>query len=154
MSSGSRSISWAFDLVPKARPERVDYCSHLASPSYPSMLEPCAPRGLSAITRRRTLVKTLLTAHSHHARGHTVIVMPKFSIRLDHLRDWTAPLLEAATRTRGYPTWLMVGIKAVVTIGLLTAAAAWTVERSAKAHLAQLAGDAAKATPSRASRQR
>ena len=78
-------------------------------------------------------------------------IMPKFSIRL---RDWSAPLLEAATRTRGYPTWLMVGIKAVVTIGLLTAAAAWTMERSAKAHLAQLAGDAAKATPSKASRQR
>src|SRR5215203_2530885 len=58
-------------------------------------------------------------------------IMPKFSIRL---RDWNAPLLEAATRTRGYPTWLMVGIKAVVTIGLLTAAAAWTMERSAKAH--------------------
>src|SRR3954454_16375593 len=57
-------------------------------------------------------------------------IMPKFSIRL---RDWSAPLLEAATRTRGYPTWLMVGIKAVVTIALLTAAAAWTMERSAKA---------------------
>ena len=80
-------------------------------------------------------------------------IMPKFSIRL-RLRDWSAPLLEAATRTRGYPTWLMVGIKAVVTIALLTAAAAWTMERSAKAHLAQLAGDAAKATPSKASRQR
>src|SRR5215216_4708252 len=76
-------------------------------------------------------------------------IMPKFSIRL---RDWSASLLEAATRTRGYPTWLMVGIKAVVTIGLLTAAAAWTMERSAKAHLAQLAGDAAKATPATASR--
>ena len=81
-------------------------------------------------------------------------IMPKFSIRLRSLRDWSAPLLEAATRTRGYPTWLMVGIKAVVTIGLLTAAAAWTMEHSAKAHLAQLAGDAAKATPSKASRQR
>jgi hypothetical protein len=34
-------------------------------------------------------------------RGHPVIVMPKFSIRLDRLRDWTAPLLEAATRTGG-----------------------------------------------------
>jgi len=75
-------------------------------------------------------------------------IMPKFSIRL---RDWSAPLLEAATRTRGYPAWLMVGIKAVVTIGLLTVAATWTMERSAKAHLA---GDAAKATPSKASRQR
>jgi hypothetical protein len=84
-------------------------------------------------------------------------IMPKFSIRLRGLRDWSAPLLEAATRTRGYPTWLMVGIKAVVTIALLTAAAVWTMERSAKAHLAhlaQLAGDAAKATPSKASRQR
>jgi hypothetical protein len=81
-------------------------------------------------------------------------IMPKFSIRLRSLRHWSAPLLEAATRTRGYPAWLMVGIKAVVTIGLLTAAAAWTMERSAKAHLAQLAGDAAKATPSKASRQR
>ena len=81
-------------------------------------------------------------------------IMPKFSIRLRSLRDWSAPLLEAATRTRGYPTWLMVGIKAVVTIGLLTSAAAWTMERSAKANLAQLAGDAAKATPSKASRQR
>ena len=81
-------------------------------------------------------------------------IMPKFSIRLRSLRDWSAPLLEAATRTRGYPTWLMVGIKAIVTIGLLTVAAAWTMERSAKAHLAQLAGDAAKATPSKASRQR
>jgi predicted signal transduction protein with EAL and GGDEF domain len=81
-------------------------------------------------------------------------IMPKFSIRL---RDCSASLLEAATRTRGYPTWLMVGIKAVVTIALLTAAAVWTMERSAKAHLAhlaQLAGDAAKATPSKASRQR
>src|SRR5215204_4751165 len=47
------------DLVSKARPERVDYCSHLASPSYPSMLEPFVPRGLSAITTWRTLVKTL-----------------------------------------------------------------------------------------------
>src|SRR5215204_3590620 len=55
-------------------------------------------------------------------------IMPKFSIRLRGLRDWSAPLLEAATRTRGYPTWLMVGIKAVVTIALLTAAAAWTME--------------------------
>jgi predicted signal transduction protein with EAL and GGDEF domain len=81
-------------------------------------------------------------------------IMPKFSIRLRSLRDWSAPLLEAATRTRGYPAWLMVGIKAVVTIGLLTVAAAWTMERSAKAHLAQLAGEAAKATPSKASRQR
>jgi glycine betaine/choline ABC-type transport system substrate-binding protein len=51
--------------------------------------------------------------------------------------------------------WEYTGtIKAVVTIGLLTSAAAWTMERSAKAHLAQLAGDAAKATPSKASRQR
>jgi len=48
----------------------------------------------------------------------------------------------------------MAGIKVVVMIGLLTAAAVWTMDRSAKAHLAQLAGDAAKAPPSRASHQR
>jgi hypothetical protein len=32
-------------------------------------------------------------------------------------RGWSAPLLEAATRTRRYPAWFMVSIMAVVTIG-------------------------------------
>jgi hypothetical protein len=81
--------------------------------------------------------------------------MPKaFAGRLWRLREWSAPLLEAATRTRGYPAWLMVGIKAVVTIGLLTVAAAWTMDRSAKAQLAQLAQEAAKAPASKVARQR
>jgi hypothetical protein len=74
--------------------------------------------------------------------------------RLSRLREWSGPLLEAATRMQGYPTWLMVGIKAAVTIGLLTVAAAWTMDRSAKAHLAQLAQEAGKALPSKAGRQR
>jgi hypothetical protein len=83
---------------------------------------------------------------SHHAE---VLDPPAQSARLE--RPFSS---KRRARTRGYPAWLMVGIKAVVTIGLLTAAAAWTMERSAKAHLAQLAGDAAKAAPSKASRQR
>jgi len=74
--------------------------------------------------------------------------------RLSRLREWSGPLLEAATRMQGYPTWLMVGIKAAVTIGLLTVAAAWTMDRSAKAHLAQLAHEAGKALPSKAGRRR
>jgi hypothetical protein len=47
----------------------------------------------------------------------------------------------------------MVGIKAAVTISLLTVAAAWTMDRSAKAQLAQLAEQAAK-PPTKAPRQR
>ena len=47
-----------FDLVPKARPERVDYCSHLASPSYPSMLETLRAPGPVGNHKEGTLVKT------------------------------------------------------------------------------------------------
>jgi hypothetical protein len=72
--------------------------------------------------------------------------------RFAYVRDWSAPLLEAAARTQGYPTWLMVGIKAGVMVALLTGAAAWVTERSAKAHLAQLAQEASK--PMRAARSR
>ena len=75
--------------------------------------------------------------------------MGAFFSRLARLREWSAPLIEVATRTRGYPAWLMVGIKAAVTIALLTVAAAWSMERSAKAHLAKLAQEASQVKASR-----
>jgi hypothetical protein len=62
--------------------------------------------------------------------------------RLARLREWGAPLLDAATRTGPYPNWLMAGIKVAVAIGFLTVATAWTMDRSAKAQLAKLAQDA------------
>src|SRR4051812_15117694 len=74
--------------------------------------------------------------------------------RLSRLSEWSGPVFEAATRTRGYPAWLMVSIKVAVTIALLSVGAAWTMDRSAKAQLAQLAQNAAKAPPSKPVRQR
>jgi hypothetical protein len=73
--------------------------------------------------------------------------------QLARLKDWTAPLVEAATRTRGHPAWLIVGIKAGVMIALLTVAAAWSMDRSAKAQMARLAENAAKG-PEKQARQR
>ena len=73
--------------------------------------------------------------------------------QLARVKDWSATLVEAATRTRGHPAWLVVGIKAIVVIASLTAAAAWAMDRSAKAQLAQLAEKASKA-PAKQVRQR
>jgi hypothetical protein len=73
--------------------------------------------------------------------------------RLARVKDWSAPLVEAATRTRGHPAWLVVGIKASVVIALLTVAAAWTMDRSAKAQMAQLAESAAKAPAKQVSKR-
>jgi hypothetical protein len=79
--------------------------------------------------------------------------MPKPSAsRLSHLREWSAALVEAANRTGPYPRWLIAGIKAAVVIGLLSVAAASTMDRSAKAHLAQLALEAAKGAPAKPTR--
>src|SRR5215211_9058198 len=79
------------------------------------------------------------------------IAVPKLSIRLRRLRVWSAPLLEAATRTRGYPAWLMVGIKAVVTIGLLTSRrhGQWSGQRKRILHSSRRRGEghAVKAKP-------
>jgi hypothetical protein len=76
--------------------------------------------------------------------------MPKFlARRLSRLSEWGAPLLEAATQKGPYPRWLIGSIKATTVIGLLTVAAAWTMERSAKAQLAQLVQEASKPKPER-----
>ena len=77
-----------------------------------------------------------------------------FASPLSRLRDWGAPLVEAANRPGPYPNWLMAGIKATVAIGLLTIAATWTMDRSAKIQLGQLAQDAARAGSTKPSRQR
>ena len=77
-----------------------------------------------------------------------------FASPLSRLREWGAPLIEAANRTGPYPNWLMAGIKAAVAIVLLTAAATWTMDRSAKAQLAQLAQEATKTGPAKPPRQR
>lgn len=77
-----------------------------------------------------------------------------FSNSISRVREWGAPLVDAAHRTAPYPNWLMAGIKASVAIGLLTLAASWTMDRSSKAQLAQLAQDAAKAGSAKPSRQR
>ena len=77
-----------------------------------------------------------------------------FANPLSRLREWGGPLVEAANRPGPYPNWLMVGIKATVTVGLLTLAATWSMDRSAKMQLGQLAQDAAKGGSTKASRQR
>ena len=77
-----------------------------------------------------------------------------FANRFSRLQEWATPLVDAANRPGPYPNWLMACIKATVVIGLLTVAASWATDRSAKTELAQLAKDAAKSGPTKGPCQR